>query len=337
MVIDLPEKIMRQALGILIMLFLGAIITGGVFAVRSEAAELTAGILRAESQLFSADTRSHAGRSQATGSQSQVLKRSGFTVFKAARSWSFNLQAANGYTVIVYVIGRKTAFLDVISRDASVEYIARASVRGGEVRARFGRLGRLSMRFEPREARHSTTEPQGDCRGRPALVQKGVFRGLFRWRGEQAFSSARTEQVRGLSVRSFREVCKGTNAGVGNDAPIQPMLIAKSRGGGRSVEVQTYSYPDGGQPSFAASLAESRGRLRISRSLFQDGQPTDLTIDRDGAITIAPPFPFGGSAKFEPVQGNMGSWNGGLTGDFPGLGRVSLAGPSFSAVRFEAG
>jgi hypothetical protein len=135
-------------------------------------------------------------------------------------------------------------------------------------------------------------------------------------------------RVRGLSVRSFREVCKGENAAIGDDEVLKPVLVASSKNKNRKVELQTYF--SGEEPGFFAGVSERRGRLRIYRSLSQSGKEGDITFGTAGRITISPPNPFSGTAEYLPRQDGHVSWLGTIAGTFPGIGDVSLAGPLFS-------
>lgn len=261
----------------------------------------------------------------------RAAARPGYTVISPSRWSSFQVRATNGYLIDVYAFSRGEVVVEASSRDGRVAYLAHARVSPDRVQAKIGHLGRISMRFHRLGPWEKSREPQGDCRGRRAIVQKGVFRGLLKWRGERGFATARATSASGLSVASYREVCKGENAGTGNDKASEPTLTAKSRRPRGFLEVQTYDLPN--EPLFIANLWEPGPRLGIYRSLSAVGGASNAEFSPSGAATISPPPPFSGGAEFQPIHGATGSWSGTLTGFFPGLGSVPLAGPTFSARR----
>ena len=267
----------------------------------------------------------------AAKSVSYASAKPGYTVFPGQRWQTFQVRASNGYTFFVRSIGRDRVSVEAISGQAHVSYIAPADVTGDSISANVPRLGRLAMSFHPSAPVLPSSEPQGDCRGRHALIQNGTFVGRFRWRGERGYTSASATKATGYRVHSFREVCKGEGAGVGDEGLIVPLLVARSRTPARFAEVQAYRREESEPPSFIAFMKETRFRLEISRLLM--GGSGTIDIASSGVIKVAPRAPFSGIAEFQPERGAAGSWTGTLTAVFPGRGRISLAGPTFSAWR----
>lgn len=258
-----------------------------------------------------------------------VRSRPGYTVVPGGRSRFFEISGSNGYRVAVYALGRNVV-LDARSKVGRVEFEAKTEGHGRRIKARFGHLGFVNMRFLPASRPKITTEPQGDCRGRRALVQPGRFRGVFRWHGEGNFSSANARTVEGLSVHSFREVCKGANAGIGNDQTVGPSLVAKGAIAGRTVETEVFVLGEG-EPGFFTEVAESTGALKIRRFVSAIGGSDSFTVAPSGAVSVAPPKPFFGTAEALLEGGSRGTWTGDLSAEFPGVGRLVLAGPQFYA------
>lgn len=266
----------------------------------------------------------------AAESASVANAKPGYTVFPGGRSQSFQVRASKGYTLFVRSIGRNRISVDADSREADVSYVAPARITAQSISARVPHLGRITMHFHPNGPAEPSLEPQGDCRGRQALIQDGTFVGHLRWRGERGYTSASATRASGYVVRSFREVCKGEGTGVGDKGLIVPLLVARSRTADRFIELQAY----GGEreaPSFTVFVKEARPKLEISRFLL--GVPGGMDIDSSGAIKATPRPPFHGSAEFQPEHGAAGSWTGTLTAVFPGRGAIPLAGPAFSARR----
>ena len=256
-----------------------------------------------------------------------IVGRPGFTVLPARKSWSFNLAASKGYRLFVY---RSSRFLvmEAIGNQSRVSYSVRAQGRGEVVKADLGRLGRLNMRFLPTADPAVTTEPQGDCRGRKASVQKGVFRGHLMWTGEGGFSHAETSQVRGMSVRSFREVCKGLDAGADDGTEIEPEFLARGVKDSRQMFIAAYLGVD--SDLILAELSEVIAGVRIERMVDVIARPSAVKLNGAAGLTMEPPLPFRGVGEYSE---ETHTWLGDLSVEFPGAGRVSLAGPSFS-VRY---
>jgi hypothetical protein len=76
--------------------------------------------------------------------------------------------------------------------------------------------------------------------------------------------------------------------------------------------------------------------MSIIRSIQSDGNAGTFDVTWAHGVVVSaavdPPAPFSGSATFRrSVQAPSESWTGSLTGDFPGLGAVTLAGSKFCA------
>jgi hypothetical protein len=268
----------------------------------------------------------------ATGVGSTVSSRPGYTV-QPKRSWmSFEVPGKRGYSVFV-TAEADTARIEAFRGDALVVYVAPVKRVENRVSARFGRLGRLAMNFNPSGSFRPSKEPQGDCRGRRAEVQKGVFEGRFRWRGEKGFSTAGTRRVRGLSVRTFREVCRGETAAIGRDEAEKSFLFARSSAFREVREVEAYGSADEGI-GLVGRLVEDRARLNIERTVFAYVDDGGLQVDSEGNRRFASNYPFRGSAELRADPQRDEPWRGDLEADFPGRGYLPLAGSSFS-VRAE--
>lgn len=252
------------------------------------------------------------------------------TIFPARRWQSFHVHASNGYTIFVRSLGPNRVSIDAASREADVNYVAPARVTAESISASVPHLGRIAMHFHSVGSAKPSREPQGDCRGRRSVIQKGIFVGSFYWHAERGYTSARTSRSAGYEVHSFREVCKGEGAGAGNEGLVRPLLVAHSRTVHRVIEFQAYSLgPE--ESSFSLLVKETHPKLEVSRSLFGIGGA--IESDPSGTIRITPDSPFRGAAKFQPIHDGVGSWTGALTAVLPGRDPVYLAGHSFAARR----
>ena len=265
----------------------------------------------------------------------------GYTVVPAARYRSFLLRGTNHFYVLVSVYGGDTVEVELLSPSAGalVAYRVHAQVNGDRFRARIGSLGMVSMRFEPTGPSKATNEPQGDCRGRRALIRPGVFVGRFRFRGEEGFSTASTTRATGSAIHSFREVCRGLDADPEVQRP-ETTLIAREREPTRHIEFRASTrIPPGGRfTEFVSVLTELKPGLTAERVVFAGGEPApgQFTFDRESkAASVAPPSPFLGTASLSASNGSGGTWTGDLSVDFPGVGSVSLAGPASHAELIE--
>jgi hypothetical protein len=260
----------------------------------------------------------------------------GFTVIPPGQYAAFSLRGTKGFRISLFAYARQATLEAEQPREqASVVYRVRRHGRQGRINARFGRLGSIHMRWQPTEAFEASSEPQGDCRGRRPLVQRGFFVGRFAFRAEGAFTEARAARVPGLKVRSFRNVCHGPGAGSEPARQPEETLLAVSRQGRRSVRFRTSSRASGGGriEEFEGDVAERIGGLSIDRSVLTGGAAAQGEFSFEPTARTArvePPVPFVGSGALnEAVAGE--DWTGDLAVKFPGLGRISLAGSGFEA------
>jgi hypothetical protein len=259
------------------------------------------------------------------------------SVVPGARYLSFHLHGSNGYEISVNSVGRKSIQVGAGNRDGGfVVYLVPARITANRLEARIGNLGEISMRFHPSAPAEKTSEPQGDCKGRKALIQPGVFVGSFALHGEHGYTTAGTTRVLGLAVHSFREVCKGEDAGPNNTQSSETTLRARSRAGKRrTVEFRASSRtsPHEEIVEFEARTLESRPNMTIERLAYTSGETSDFAFDvTTGTVAVAPPrLPFTGTATFQPNDAPPLKWSGSLAAWFPGLGEIALAGRRFSA------
>lgn len=262
---------------------------------------------------------------------------SGYTVHPAAEYRAFHLRGTDGTDVSVSVgaNGSVEALVFQLRQSRFAEYKTRGWSSGDRVKARFRGLGQMDMRWKPLEKPEQTAEPQGDCKGRKALIQQGVFVGGFSFRGEGGYTRASAKRIKGFSVRSFREVCKGPDAGPEPSIQPEETLVATHRESRHEVAFRASARATrGGQiEEFEAVLAERTPNLTVQRVVFGGGLATagQFTFDHDaGAASVAPPAPFHGLAALDLTSSEP--WSGDLAVSFLGVDEeVPLAGPEFRA------
>lgn len=259
----------------------------------------------------------------------------GFTVSPPMRYGSFSLNATKGVRISVFVYAHQVTLEAEQARgSASVLYRVPGSFRKGKIAARFGRLGFIRMRWEPKTAIEISQEPLGDCHGRRALVQQGAFVGHFVFRGEGRFTESSAARVPGLKVRSFRTVCRGPDAGSEPAQQPEESLLASSRSGDRAVHFRasTRATRGGRIEEFEADAVERVGELSIDRSVLAGGAaiPGEFTFDpAAGTARVESPVPFKGTGALDQAAGEV--WTGNLTVGLLGLGQTSLTGSAFKA------
>jgi hypothetical protein len=261
--------------------------------------------------------------------------RPGYSVYPASKYRAFSVHGTHGSDVFVSVGPGGLVEVSVfqLRNSGLVEYAVRGSYEDDQVKARLPGLGRIRMRWKPSGKPEVTDEPQGDCEGRKALIQEGIFAGIFSFRGERSYTEAKVKRVAGRTIQTFREVCKGPDAGPQPSTSSEEILNAYNRGSGTGViGFEAWSKEEWGSriEGFEAVLIERRRGLQIRRFTFAGGEPVAgqfMFDNRARSAFVAPPSPFQGSAEL--TNSTSGLWTGNLSVSFLGVGRVPLAGPGF--------
>lgn len=251
------------------------------------------------------------------------------TVVPASRSLFFHLPASNGFEALVATVGDHHVLIQFLSQPDYVSYLAPATISQDQIGAQIGELGEIEMQFRPSGPAKKSSEPQGQCRGRRPLVEKGAFVGRFRFRGERGFTAVDTSRVEGLREEAFREVCKGGGRnGFAEEGPVKPDLIARTGRGNRAISVEVFTGSE--RLSTEATVHEKDAGLVIERTVVAGGEASLYSPQGDGSALISPPSPFSGEVGYRPKSLGGDPWDGTLSAPFPGLGVVRLAGKQFS-------
>lgn len=99
----------------------------------------------------------------------------------AARA-EFSSKATNGYVVSVEGSGRQVA-LTVNGHGGRATYSVRGRASTRQLKGRFGKLGRIALRFEP-SGKARQIKPPKRCKGSNRISTKGEFIGTIRFRGD---------------------------------------------------------------------------------------------------------------------------------------------------------
>jgi len=257
-------------------------------------------------------------------------------VIGPSRTSEAHLHGTNGYAVSLFGSGNQIS-LSVVGHHATVQYSARGRVTKQLIKARFGRFGRVALRFQPHGKPHRVPRLPGNCKGRGELVQPGVFLGTIRFIGERRYTEVHARRAEGKITEKAKEVCRqsgesGSRAGI-------LVLDARAKNGGTgftAFKPKSSSSPFPNEATFIASTFESHRHLSIFHTIESNAKAdTFLNTMSHGELigaTIEPPAPFSGSATYlkKPATPSEG-WTGDLAVEFPGVGKVSLAGSDFCA------
>jgi hypothetical protein len=257
---------------------------------------------------------------------------------QSARRLEFNLRADHGYRVVVQA-SRATATLTATRSKHGAKtgslgsYIARRERGDGAIRATFGDLGAVAMRFRPNGAvTHS--KPQTGCVGADRYtIHHGVFVGSLRFRGEGGYVSVKAHRVAGVSSTPLSLDCGGSRASGGARSAGAGGPLFRFEAGFRSGTLAEFFYAseEGAHPArFVASVEQTIGRLAIHRLAVARGRPSSFaTDDALSFATLAPTNPFAGTGSMTRGPTGARLWGGSLTVSFPGAPDVPLTGPLF--------
>jgi hypothetical protein len=223
-------------------------------------------------------------------------------------------------------------------RAAASHYLARGVAGPERLRATFGRLGQISMRF--RESRHRPWfGKKRRCRGAGRfVVRRGVFVGNFKFRGEDGRLKLRVHRAKG-SITTVAAKCRrgdrhreARSSSVFEDT--LSGLIATDREGVDATVFGAISI--GGRLFYVAQREEAKGKLAVLRMaiVLTHG---DLPLNEAAtAGRFSPGTPFHGAGRYRAAPDGSTTWLGGLSVDFPGVSRFPLAGPGYETF-IEAG
>lgn len=271
------------------------------------------------------------------GTSIAAIAAPGDFVIPASRSVELHAKGSNGFGLTVSASSNQV-YLTVRGHHANNVYMLRGQIGGKEIKARFGRLGRVAMRFRTVHKARLVPEPNGNCAGGGEVIERGSFFGVLSFRGEQGYTTARTARAAGRMIRTGRLVCEnGVDEG-GASGPHWLTFDATSKSGNVSFsasKLTSKSHPELDGAFFSASIFEVHPNgMSVIRALGTETDAAFFKVEKSGgriaAASAAPPAPFSGSAVYRVVDGAP-SWTGTLSGFFPGRGEVSLAGPKFCA------
>jgi hypothetical protein len=263
----------------------------------------------------------------------------------------FMLRGSNGYRITISAEpeGRPgNVQLSAESHSGDVQYSAPAKVTGSTIKARFGKLGRVSVRFEPSGRKRNVRVPKKCMKGRPSVVTSrlGTFVGTIEFHGEDGYTRVSARSARGgigdpLANTPQKLQCDFHESGAEHKLELESVgLDGAPPGAGVSfsafrlfgnfshlIRPDESSPPPGGRYLFLVLASEKVGRMSILRTAGALGEFQDFVFDSAlTTATVEPPPPFTGSGNFLRNADGSTSWTGTLAVPLPGLGTVGLTG-----------
>jgi hypothetical protein len=288
----------------------------------------------------------HAMPQRAGKLEVQQADTAGFMHLGQEKDYEVVLYMPNDRVVIFYAFRIKRTKGD----SSHVTYSAyavrnRGDLKNGVVRARFGSLGRASLRFRP-SGRMRKRDPQRGCEGGSRTTEEGRFVGHFSFRGEGNDLHVSSAKGEGYIAHSPRLRCKRGQATEAQPRSLRKyvaptplfsdrdsiaLLYSSRRRHGRYVGI-TAMHPEGSPPGADVELGivEARPGMAIGRGVYLEGPRGTLLTSLPGVhpatATLAPPAPFYGKAAYSEESG---AWTGTLGVKLAGLD-LPLTGPGFN-------
>jgi hypothetical protein len=240
----------------------------------------------------------------------------------------------------------------LLARHGSVAYYAVAArIGAGTVRARFGHLGSLDLRFTPDRGEGAVGCGVGEGR------QQGTFKGAIVFHGEHHYAHVDAARARGWFQTYPHQGCSrggGGRSGEGGEsvtgAATASRAAAVAETGvklegttaytlpARYFYVFTENRPGGVRTAVNAFRTERRDRMQIARGAQVYGGASSLEWDLvAGTARLEPPAPFTGRAFFRREPGGPAHWWGSLRVPILGGRPMRLTGAVFDARLGPAG
>ncbi|MGB7686283.1 MAG: hypothetical protein WBL45_10940 [Solirubrobacterales bacterium] len=274
-----------------------------------------------------------------------------FLAQTAGKVVRLSVQGSHGYRISVTNEGAKRrVILTAQKGDARAIYSVHGRATGDRIEGNFGKLGKISVRFQPSSQKPERGRIRKHCKGKPTTIQAGRFVGTIRFDGEEDFSSVATTSAKGTVVSKYKLICAETprpptarqSSKEKRVSFIYKDFVAAVADHDHSVFLQTVNTslsddptPDGFTLGEAA-MTEHRGRITIGRAadFVTEVDPVEaspLGVEPITA-TITLPAPLEGTGSYVENPGSPPSWTGDLSVRLPGGGVIPLTGPEFTAI-----
>ena len=290
------------------------------------------------------------------------------------RSLHLTMSAAGtrGYGVTVDTLDHHQVTLTVTKNNQIASYETRGQVSRHQVKADFGRFGRVNLRFHgkrqpfpaPTDKRARQQSKRRRCHGRRPQREVGHFHGAVEFDGQNGYTRLAVGKVHGEVRRTYRQTCRlvpvhkhkqghgNGRVAVASSAPTDPfgfnltLLSARSRAEGALTRFTAITLeaprglPIARRDLFSvitASRQEKVGRVRVYRSVIQMAAPGRVKVSRRGTdpqtAHLALTSPFSGRAHYRGAsKGSPASWTGNRGVRLLGTSLLPLTGPHFHTV-----
>lgn len=259
----------------------------------------------------------------------------------SAPAAGLTLRGSNGYQLSV---GVESGFASIYvvepgSKDgfgATTRYLRfgrNSTVSHKRLQLDFGHIARIAARFEP-SGRVRRIRPPSFCEGGPEVIRFGVFVGKLRFHGEGGYTEVDARRARGTIRSSPRLVCDLRRARPSVDRRGRGALVTTLEASEPASSLAFAAVRTAADPSsslFIAVSGERREGVQIQREAISIGPGSAFAPDPSlDSATVAPPFPFSGSASFQRLDDYTSRWEGPLTVSFPGRPDTPLTGRGFA-------
>lgn len=254
---------------------------------------------------------------------------------------AFRLQGTNGFSILVMALSRPhfrhgEVLVWATKRNASVIYVAPASVTDTSIDADLGAVGELSVAFEPSgppESVDTSCEQAG-----PVPYEPGAWVGTIDIEGEEGFTRVQRSRAKAIVSPFIEALCGSSASGETMGHGIRgARLFARSATKKHALYLQANKNHRNATVRLEASLEERRGKMFVTRAVTDHYPAASFSFDPLlRTATLAPPAPFSGSATFHRLAKPANRWTGRLAIDFPGRADVSLAGNRFDTTLVHA-
>lgn len=242
-----------------------------------------------------------------------------------------------GYETTAFISASRSAGTPRKLQETST-YIARGKVSATSIKASFGRLGSVSLRFRP-TGPATRTRSRRHCLGPDHYtIRPGVFVGTVRFRGEDGYATAQAHRVKGKAVTPPELVCFDSIDAILREFGFRPPgkrkkpKVTRLQAGWREAVDATFleARRKRDQATFVAVRQLAKGRLAIYRSAYARAPASSFGAQASlSQATFRPPAPFSGVGLFRRDANGAKLWGGSLAVSFPGEPAVPLTGTQF--------
>jgi hypothetical protein len=283
----------------------------------------------------------------------------------AVRAYAaFRTHGTNGFRIYVTGSPKGVRLMASKRHEAAIYLDRRGFANQDGMRASFGRLGKIHLRFHPlHKARRTLGQPANWTGCQLKLKDKyGYFTGIVAFRGEEGFTKLRQRNIYGRAAPAQRLKCIEESSRSAPDIPLKVTLDQQRQfstgisipirssfialrsliAGGEAISgirslvrsgvpLNLAKLPSTGVPFRAESIQEY-GRLAVIRLLVAKGSKRSFVVDSNQNVTVMPPTPFSGEAEYRRCAPRSTlQWRGSVRVSLPGLSNAAFAGKGFTA------